>query len=140
LPVIMVVWLRFAMHAVMATALFLPLRASALVRTRYWRWHAARALMFTVMTAIKFWALQYLQLTVTTSIQFTVPIIIALVSAKLLGQKLDAGRWIAIVAGFAGVLVIVRPGSAEFHPAMLVAVANAVLYALFNLMTRRLAA
>ena len=140
LPVVMVVWLRFALHAVMATALFLPLRGAALVTTRYWRWHLARALMFTVMTGINFWALQYLQLTVTTSIQFTVPILIALISATLLGDKLDAGRWVAIVAGFAGVLVIVRPGSAEFHPAMLAAVVNAILYSIFMLMTRRLAA
>jgi drug/metabolite transporter (DMT)-like permease len=140
MPVIMVVWLRFTMHAVMATALFLPLRGAALVKTRYWRWHAARALMFTVMTGVNFWALQYLQLTVTTSIQFTVPILIALISATLLGEKLGAGRWIAIVAGFAGVLVIVRPGSAEFHPAMLAAVVNAIIYSIFMLMTRRLAA
>jgi drug/metabolite transporter (DMT)-like permease len=65
---------------------------------------------------------------------------IALASAALLGEKLDAGRWIAIAAGFAGVLVIVRPWGAEFHPAMLAAVVNAILYAGFLMMTRRLAA
>jgi drug/metabolite transporter (DMT)-like permease len=65
---------------------------------------------------------------------------IALASAPLLGEKLDAGRWIAILAGFAGVLVIIRPGSAEFHPAMLASVVNAMLYAAFMMMTRRLAA
>lgn len=140
MPVIMVVWLRFAMHALAATALFLPLRGAQLVKTRYWRWHVARALMFTAMTGVNFWALQYLQLAVTTSIQFTVPIIIALISAVFLGQKLDAGRWVAIVLGFAGVLVIVRPGSTEFHPAMAAVVVNAVLYSIFMLMTRRLAA
>ena len=42
--------------------------------------------------------------------------------------------------GFAGVLVIVRPGSDAFHPAMLLSMVNAVLYAAFNLMTRKLAA
>ena len=140
MPVVMVVWLRFTMHALMATALFLPLRGRALVTTRYWRWHIARALMFTVMTGINFWALQYLQLAETTSIQFTVPIQIALISALFLGQKLDAGRWIAIVLGFVGVLVIVRPASTEFHPALLAALTNAVLYSFFMLMTRRLAA
>ena len=140
MPVVMVVWLRFAMHAVLATALFLPLRGTALVRTRYWRWHLLRALMFTVMTAVNFWALQYLQLAVTTSIQFTVPILIALMSATFLGHKLDTGRWVAIVLGFVGVVVILRPGSTEFHPAMLAAVVNAILYAIFMLMTRRLAA
>ncbi len=139
-PVIVVVWLRFLMHAIFASALLLPLRGKSLIRTRHWRWHAARAVMFVVMTGINFWALQYLQLAITSSIFFVVPIVTALIAAPMLGERLDAGRWTAILAGFAGVLVIVRPGSAEFHPAMLLAVVNAVLYAVFNLMTRRLAA
>ena len=140
MPVIMVVWLRFVMHALLAGAVLFPLRGVSLVKSRYLRWHAVRALMFVAMTGINFWALQYLQLTVTASIFFTVPILIALISASILGEKLDWGRWAAILAGFAGVLVIVRPGSAQFHPAMLGSLVNAVVYALFMLMTRRLAA
>ena len=139
-PVIVVVWLRFVMHALIGGAVLFPLRGLALVRTPYWRWHLLRSLMFVGMTGINFWALQYLQLTVTSSIFFTVPILIALMGASLLGEKLDRGRWAAILAGFAGVLVIVRPGSASFHPAMLGSMANAVIYAVFMLMTRRLAA
>ena len=140
LPVFMVVWIRFVMHVLFATAVLLPVRGRALVRTRHLRWHLARALMFILMTGMNFWALQYLQLTVTASIFFAVPIIIALVSSRLLGEKLDRGRWIAIVAGFAGVLAVVRPWGADFHPAVLLAIANAVLYAFFNLSTRHLAA
>jgi drug/metabolite transporter (DMT)-like permease len=139
-PLLMVVWLRFVMHALFATVVLLPVRGLALVRTRHLRWHLIRAAMFMVMTGMNFWALQYLQLTVTSSIFFAVPLITALAAARLLREKMDAGRWIAILAGFAGVLVIVRPGSAEFHPAMLLAVANAFFYAVFNLMTRHLAA
>jgi drug/metabolite transporter (DMT)-like permease len=140
MPVIVVVWLRFAGHAVFASLALFPVRGSALVRTSHLRWHLLRALMFIAMTGINFWALQYLQLTVTASIFFSVPIMIALASASVLGEKLDAGRWIAIVAGFAGVLVIVQPFGADFHPAMLASVVNALLYAAFLLMTRRLAA
>jgi drug/metabolite transporter (DMT)-like permease len=140
LPVVMVVWLRFVMHVIIGGALLFPLRGMALVRTRYWRWHALRAVMFAAMTGINFWALQYLQLTVTSSIFFTVPILIALISTTMLGEKLGAARWIAILAGFAGVLVIIRPGTAAFHPAMLASFANAVMYAVFMLLTRRLAA
>lgn len=139
-PVIVVVWLRFAIHVAIAGALLLPLRGFSLVRTRHLRWHLLRALMFVAMTGINFWVLQYLQLAVTSSIYFVVPIIIAVLAAPLLGEKLDRARWAAILAGFAGVLVIIRPWSAEFHPAMLASVVNAILYALFNLMTRRLAA
>ena len=140
MPVIMVVWLRFVMHALISGAVLFPLRGADLIRTRYLRWHLVRALMFVAMTGINFWALQYLQLTVTSSIFFTVPIIIALISTLFLGERLDRARWIAILAGFVGVLVIVRPGSAQFHPAMLASLVNAMLYAIFMLMTRRLAA
>ncbi len=139
-PVLVVVWLRFLAHAVFASALLFPLRGMALVRTRHLRWHLVRGLMFMAMTGINFWALQFLQLTVTASIFFTVPILVALLSAPLLGERLDAKRWAAILIGFAGVLVIVRPGSESFHPAMLLSLANAVLYAFFNMMTRKLAA
>ena len=139
-PVLLVVWLRFLTHTLLAAALLFPIRGRALVRTRHLRWHVARGLMFCAMTGINFWALQYLQLTVTASIFFTVPILIALMSAPLLGERMDAKRWAAILIGFAGVLVIVRPGSDAFHPAMLLSMVNAVLYAAFNLMTRKLAA
>ena len=140
MPVIMVVWLRFATHVLVAGVVLFPLRGFGLVRTQHLRWHVVRALMFVAMTGINFWALQYLQLTVTSSIFFSVPLIIALISASFLGEKLDAGKWIAIVGGFAGVLVIVRPWGAEFHPAMLASVVNALMYAAFMMMTRRLAA
>lgn len=139
-PVLVVVWLRFLTHTLLASALLLPLRGAALVRTRHLRWHLLRGLMFCVMTGINFWALQYLLLTVTASIFFLVPILIALMSAPLLGERIDARRWAAILVGFAGVLIVVRPGSAAFHPAMLLSLANAVIYAAFNLMTRKLAA
>ncbi len=140
MPVIMVVWLRFVTHAVFGGAVLLPIKGKALFRTRHVRWHIVRALMFMAMTGINFWALQYVQLTVTASIFFSVPVMIAMASALLLDEKLDAGRWSAIVAGFAGVLIIVRPWGAEFHPAMLASVVNAILYAAFLMMTRRLAA
>ena len=140
MPVIMVVWLRFVTHALFGGLLLFPLLGRSLFRTSHLRWHLVRALMFIAMTAMNFFALQYLQLTVTASIFFSVPIIIALVGATAFGEKLDTARWIAIVAGFAGVLTIVHPGSADFHPAMLLSVVNAILYAFFMMMTRRLAA
>src|SRR5690349_12512478 len=50
MPVLMVVWLRFATHAVLATALLYPIKGKALFRTSHWRWHLARALMWMLMT------------------------------------------------------------------------------------------
>src|SRR6185436_13825872 len=94
MPVFMVVWIRFVMHVLFASAVLFPLRGLALVRTRHLKWHAARALMFMAMTTFNFFALQYLQLTITASLFFTGPLIVALISAHILNEKIDTGRWI----------------------------------------------
>lgn len=140
LPVLQVVWLRFATHALFSAAALLPRHGRALFRSRRPLLQGLRTLILLTMTALNFTALQYLQLSVTTSIFFVSPILVALISATVLREPLDFGRWCAILGGFAGVLVIVQPGADTFHPAMLLSVVNATLYALFNLVTRNLAA
>lgn len=140
LPVAEVVWLRFATHVLWMALLLAPSRGWGIVRTKAPKLQALRALMMVAMTALNFWALQYLQLAETGAIQFSVPVLIALMSAWWLGERLDARRWVAIVGGFAGVLLVIRPGSAAFHPAILLSVGNALLYAAFNILTRRMAA
>jgi drug/metabolite transporter (DMT)-like permease len=140
LPVLQVVWLRFLFHAVLSAALMAPKFGGGFPRTRRPKLQFVRAMFMPVMTGLNFWALQYLQLAETGAIQFSVPIIIALIAAPLLGERMDRARWVAIAVGFIGVLVIVRPGMQGFHPALLLSIINAVLYALFNLMTRQLAA
>ena len=139
LPVMQVVWMRFLTHSLFSIAAFAPSVKGDLLRWRHPRLQLLRGLMLAGMTGLNFWALQYLQLAETGAMQFSVPILIALLSAWWLGERLDARRWLAIAAGFAGVLVIIRPGSQGFHPAILLSALNAVLYALFNMMTRHLA-
>jgi drug/metabolite transporter (DMT)-like permease len=140
LPVLQVVWLRFVFHVLIASALLAPRYGLELLRVRDWKLQALRAAMMASMTALNFWALQYLQLAETGAIQFSVPLLIALFSAWFLGERLDARRWLAIATGFAGVLLIIRPGSQAFHPAILLSVLNALLYAAFNMLTRRMVA
>ena len=140
LPVFQVVWLRFSLHVLIMSALLAPVHGRELVRVRNVPLQALRALMLGVMTALNFWALQYLQLAETGAIQFSVPLLIALLSAWWLGERLDARRWLAIAAGLGGVMLIMRPWTGAFHPALLLAVGNAILYASFNILTRRLAA
>jgi drug/metabolite transporter (DMT)-like permease len=140
LPVLQVVWLRFLFHAMFSTALLAPQLRAGLPPIRRPKLQFLRAMFMPIMTGMNFWALQYLQLAETGAIQFSVPIIIALFAAPMLGERMDRARWIAISVGFIGVLIIVRPGTQGFHPALLLAIANAVLYALFNLVTRQIAA
>jgi len=140
LPVFEVVWLRFALHVLLMFALLAPRHGLGLLRMKSAPLHALRGSILAAMTALNFWALQYLQLAETGAIQFSVPLLIGLLSAWCLGERLDARRWFAIVTGFVGVLLVIRPGSQAFHPAILLSVMNAFLYAAFNLLTRRMAA
>ncbi len=140
LPVIEVVWLRFATHVLLMAVLLAPFHGRQLIRMTSWRLQMLRAVMLASMTGLNFWALQYLQLAETGAIQFSVPVLIALLSAWWLDERLDVRRWIAILAGFVGVLLVIRPGTQAFHPALVLCVANALIYAAFNLLTRRMAA
>lgn len=139
LPVLQVVWLRFFTHSLFSLAIFGPSMGRELVRWHHPRLQLLRGLMLATMTGLNFWALQYLQLAETGAMQFSVPILIAVLSAWWLGERLDLRRWLAIGAGFVGVLIIIRPGSQAFHPAILLSAGNAILYALFNMLTRHLA-
>jgi drug/metabolite transporter (DMT)-like permease len=139
LPVLQVVWLRFVFHTILTTAIFMPSMGPDLFKIKNPSLQILRGLMLALMTGLNFFALQYLQLAEVGAVQFSVPILIALISAWFLHEKLDAKRWLAICVGFAGVLIIIRPGSHGFHPAIFLSIINAFLYAAFNLMTRRLA-
>ena len=139
LPLLQVVFLRFLGHTIFTAAVMVPRSRLNLVRTRRPWLQFVRAMMLPCMTAMNFWALQYLQLAETGSIMFLAPVIVAVLGVRLLGERLDKGRWIAIVVGFVGVMIILQPGSRGFHPAMLVSVLQTIMYAGFILLTRLLA-
>jgi drug/metabolite transporter (DMT)-like permease len=139
IPVIQVVWLRFLFHTLLTTAIFMPSMGGQLFSIQNPKLQLLRGLMLAIMTGMNFFVLQYLQLAEVGAVQFSVPLLIALISAWFLHEKLDTQRWLAIGFGFVGVLVIIRPGSHGFHPAIFLSIMNALLYAAFNLMTRRLA-
>lgn len=140
LPLAQVVFLRFLGHVIFTGLAMGPTLGRQLIRTHHPFLQLIRGLLLPMMTALNFWALQYLQLAETGSIQFLAPILVALIGHRLLGERLDRGRWLAILIGFLGVLIILQPGSRGFHPAMLVSLFQTALYATFIVLTRRLAA
>ncbi|GFE65479.1 DMT family transporter [Litoreibacter roseus] len=98
-----------------------------------------RGALLVSSTAFNFISLNYLPLTVTSAIMFSAPIIVCALSMPLLGERVGPWRWLAIVVGFAGVLVVIRPGGAAFHWAMLLSIYNAFALALYSILTRKLA-
>ena len=94
-------------------------------------------MLFT--TICSFTALKYLQLVENMAIQFSTPLIVALLAGPMLGERVGPRRLVAIAIGLAGVLIITRPGLGIMHPAALITLAGAIGYSFFGIMTRLLA-
>lgn len=139
LPTTEVVFVRYAGQLLLVCAFFVPTHGKALVATKRPWLEIARGLCLMGSTIGNFTAIYFLPLTVTSSISFTMPLILCALSIPLLGEHVGWRRWLAIAIGFCGVLVIVQPGTAAFHPAVFVSLIGAVFTALYMLLTRKLA-
>jgi len=90
-------------------------------------------------TIFNFYALKFLPITVTTAIYFSAPIVISALSIPLLGERIGIRRLAAILVGFLGVMVVVQPWGADFHPAMALSVTGLGFAALYFVLTRKIA-
>ena len=103
-----------------------------------WRLIGLRSfILFTAYMAFVL-AIATLPLANAVAIYFTMPFFVAALSGWLLGERVPAYRWVAIVVGFIGVVVSVRPGTETFQPASLLALYSALGYALGQILSRRL--
>lgn len=135
-----IVWARYLGQFVLTCILVNPWTVPGAWRTgRPWL-HLVRSLLLLGITLANFVALRYLQLDQAMSIMFSTPFFVALLAGPLLGEWIGPRRWIAIMVGFSGILVVIRPSAAGVHPAVLASLAGALCYALYNISTRRLAA
>ncbi len=126
-------------RAFIGLALLAPVFArsgSALFRTRRFGWHLFRNLMHFVGVAGWFYAISQINLSVGMSLQFTVPLFTILLAILCLGEKVDLMRWIATFVGFAGVLIILRPGLEPVTIAAIAAIVSAAGYAGANIATK----
>jgi len=100
--------------------------------------HGLRAgLLFASLLSF-FTGLRALPLAEAIAYLFTAPLFVALLSGPLIGEAVGSRRWLAVVTGFVGVLIMVRPGGGAFRPEALWALAAALAIALAMLLTRRM--
>ena len=100
--------------------------------------HGLRGLFLCSATFFFFWALKTLPIADTLAIFFVQPLIITVLSPFVLGEKVGIRRWVAVVIGFIGTLIIIRPGFQSFNPGMLMALAAGMSLAIYMLLTRKM--
>jgi drug/metabolite transporter (DMT)-like permease len=133
-------FMRYAVNVALVTAFLNPVTRPGVAHSRRLPLQVVRSLLLFGSTACNFLALRSLQLAETVSIQFAAPLAVALLAGPLLGEWSSRLRLAAVAAGFVGVLVIVRPDTLAAKPAMLFSLGNMLCYALYVLVTRKLAA
>ena len=138
-PLTQVVWARFLGHLVWMSLFFGPFLGIALLRTRHTREMVGRSFVFFASNCVFIAALPYIQLATASAIMFTTPLVVVALSVPLLKERVGPWRSAAVVAGFCGALVIIRPGTDVFQPAALLMLLSAVCFAGYQLWTRRLA-
>ncbi len=131
-----VAWARFAGHAVLAVVMVNPWSVPGGYRTNWPMLQLVRSVLLACTTLLNFWALQTLRLDQTITIFFTTPLLIAIIAGPMLGEWVGPRRLAAIFVGLVGVMVVTRPGIAEWQPAYLISISSAFLYALYSLLTR----
>lgn len=139
LPALQVVFTRYFGHFLIAVAIFgVKEGADAFRSNAPWR-QALRSFFLMGSTMLNFTALQFLPITVTTTIMFAGPIVVTLLAIPILGEKVGLRRILAVCTGFTGVLVVMQPWGAEFQPAMLLSLGALCMASLYFVMTRMLA-
>ncbi|WP_119462292.1 DMT family transporter [Rhodospirillaceae bacterium SYSU D60014] len=133
-----IAFLRYIVGLGLAIALALRLGGVRTLRTRRLPGHALRS-VFNIATMLTFYyALALMPLADAVAIAFAAPLFMTALSVPMLRERVGPRRWTAVVIGFAGVLIILRPSGAGLDLAALLALTSALLYALTLISSRQL--
>lgn len=137
-PMAPLMWARYAVHMVVMLMLLWPRMGLQLLRTSRPGLQVLRGLLLVASTMFFYFALRYLPLAEAAAISFVGPALTALLSGPMLGDKVSGRQWMAVTLGFVGVVIIMRPGGGILSPAAVFPVATAVLFSIYQIVTRKL--
>ena len=134
-PIVMAQWLRYGIQMLSSGLVLSTTGELAHLRITRPRLHIARGLLMVCTTMLGFGSLRYVPVADFTAIVMLTPLLVTLMSAWFLREKVSALRWALAAGGFAGVLIIIRPGSHAFESAYLLVLLLAVVGAAFQVLT-----
>lgn len=135
-PVIQVLFLRNLIAFPIICLLLLKLGGRPAFRSHRPVAHVARAALWLGAAMMFFSSFQYLGLAEATALAFIAPILLTALSALVLKEHVGWRRWSAVLVGFVGVLIVVRPGTSTFQTAALLPIATAFFYAVLMISAR----
>lgn len=138
-PLFMALWFRYAFQAVATTLAVVPVRGRSAWRTAHPKFQLLRGVLLLVSSLLAFFSLRYIPVGEFTAIVMITPLVITLLASTSLGEKVSKVRWALVMGGFAGTLIIIRPGQDAFEWTALLPLGLVISNSWFQLLTSKLA-
>lgn len=129
---VLVVWARFMTQSLLMIGIFAPRMGLDIVRTKQPKLQLARGVCMMTASLCFVMGLRYVPVGEATAVVFLSPVVVTWYAGRVLKEKINVGQWAAVFAGLLGVLIIVRPGSALFTPAILFPMGTSISMAVFQ--------
>lgn len=139
-PVLQILWVRMVGQTLWMLAIFWRSHGLSIFRTKHPVIQITRSLLMLGCTGAWLFAIPKVPLATAAAIMFTTPIFVAMLSVPMLGERVGVHRGAAIGAGFLGAIIMIRPGEAGVPVELLLVVLAAFWYAIYQILTRKVAA
>jgi len=133
-----IIWFR-QLGLFVGVLILLCLKGSSVLSTRQPVLQLTRGGLAICSAVLFVYAIRHAELADAVAVSFVAPFFVTILGAVLLGEKVGIRRWSAVVVGFIGAMIIIRPGTGAVHPAVLLVIVAACLYALRQVIGRKLA-
>ena len=132
---VMVLWFRYAVQAVGTTLVLAPLRGRAMWRTHSLRWQLLRGLLMVSCSLLAFYCLQRMPVAEFTATVMLTPLVLTAVARFVMKESVSPLRWLMVVGGLIGALLVIRPGGQVDSSVTWMALTVVVTYAVFQAVT-----
>jgi drug/metabolite transporter (DMT)-like permease len=138
LPVLQITWARYFFTVAFTLPIMFLFYNKQLVWTDKPKLQFVRGMILLCANICFFYAISVISLAKALTLAFIAPLIVTAFSPMLLGEKVGLRRWTAVIIGFIGSLVVIRPGFVELNLASFAALGTGVMYGFYLIITRKL--
>jgi len=138
LPILQITWARYFFTVAFTFPVMFFFYNKQLVWSDKPKLQILRGLILLCANICFFYAISIIPLAKALTLAFVAPLIVTAFSSMLLGEKVGVRRWTAVIIGFVGSLVVIRPGFLEINLASLAALGTGVMYGFYLIITRKL--
>ena len=138
IPVLQITWSRYFFTVVITLPIMLIFFRKNLIWSENPKLQLIRGLLLFCANILFFYSISIISLAKALTLAFVAPLIVTALSPVLLGEKVGIRRWAAVITGFIGSLIVIRPGFVEINLASIAALGTGVLYGFYLIVTRKL--